>query len=550
MLKIKLLFVALLSFMAAGFAQTVVTGTLLGFDGKPMIKEKVILKSPQFPSVDKDIKSVTPDKNGKFKIQVDSAGISMLYFVGVDHEPYQMALYVDKPEKINVNVRLKAYNYLNDFSKAALLGNFNEWLDAKAILMTKNSDGTYSAEIDSKSDTVIYRLKNVADGDLVEGTQSDAFVYDLYYGYNSLIFSKPGKVKITFDPNKLLRSDAKRKVSFSDPHSFAARFAHVYNEILENRAAAQKALKDFMSAGKDIRAFKYDWSKAVKSYETQIKAEKNKIIKDEMLIGYLELATARADLDSNVAKQALADLTPDSFLWSIDPEAIDVILKITHANLPMISEYLDKVANENSSVSVKTYTLYDLFMIAKYSGKNDEASKYYNILVNKYGDTEIGKMIKERFTDVQHVKVGSPMPEFSFVSLDDSSKVITNQSLKGKNYMIDFWATWCGPCVGQMKTLNDAYEKYKGKNFEMISVSFDRSAEDVMKFRQGEWKMPWFNSYVSANDQQKIMKDFDIIGIPNPILVNDKGIVVALQGDLRDESLDKTLNNLLDTGNK
>jgi len=542
MLRIKLLAVFVFSFIVFSNAQTIVKGTLVGYNGKPMVNASVALKQPLDITV---IKSAAADKDGKFKIEVDSSGIWILYFTGVDHEPYQMALYVDKSSTVNVNVRLKTYGYLNDFSNAKVLGNFNGWLDSTAVPMTKNADGTYSAEVDSRSDTVIYRLQNVAKEDLVEGTQADAYAFNDYQGYNSLIFSKPGKVKITFDPNKLVTSSNPQEVKFARPSSFAARFAEVYDEIVNNRSVFTKAVKEFQASGQDLKTFKYDWTKEVDNFASQIHAEKNNIVRDELMFGYLELANMRANLDTNIVKQAMVYLTPSSVIWSLNPIVVQAGLYLSRAGKEKVDEFLTQAAGENKSITVRTDMLYLLFTRAKFMNKPDEASKYYNILVTQYGNTEVGKMVKERFSNVVHVKVGSPMPSFSFVSLDDSSKVVTNESLKGKNYLMDFWATWCGPCVGQMQTLNDAYEKYKGKNFEMISVSFDRSAGDVTKFRSEQWKMPWFNSFVDPNTQQKILKDFDIIGIPNPILVNDKGIVVAVQGDLESESLDKTLNELL-----
>jgi hypothetical protein len=123
-------------------AQTIITGTLVGFDGKPMIKSGVSLKQPMNDSV---FKFVEAGKDGKFNIQIDSAGIWILHFVGVNHTAYQMALYVDKPVTENVDVRLKTVEYQNDFSKAEVVGNFNDWLILSAFPMKKDSDGKYSA---------------------------------------------------------------------------------------------------------------------------------------------------------------------------------------------------------------------------------------------------------------------------------------------------------------------------------------------------------------------------------------------------------------------
>ncbi len=541
MRSLKFLLVFLFSFIAIGHAQTIVTGTLVGYDGKPMVNANVVLKQPLDDTV---FKSFDVGKDGKFKFEVDTTGIWIIYFTGVNHRAYQTALYVDKPATLDVKVRLKTYEYLSDFSHAEIMGNFNNWL-APDVKMEENSDGTYSAEIDSKSDSVIYRLLNVAKGDAVEGTDEDSYIYNGYEGYNSVILSKPGKVKIVFDPKKLVKSTRSSEATFSDSASLNVQFAITYNKILENRLAIRKAIMEYQSSGEDLKAFRYDWTKEVDLLTSEIKAEKNNLLRNELLIGYLDLATMTAKVDSAMVVKAIKDIPPSSFLWSLNPNILQSAFSIAGVRGKKYEESLKRFVSENKNVNVKSFTLFLLFMDARAQKKEDDASKYYQTLVGKYANTYVGAMVKERFSDVAHVKVGSPIPKFSFVSLDDSSKVVTNESLKGKNYMIDFWATWCGSCVGQMKLLNDAYEKYKNKNFTIVSVSFDRTPQDIIKFRNEKWKMPWFNSFIAINMQVDTQKEFDIMGIPNPIFVNDKGIVVATQGDLYGEKLDKTLGNLL-----
>lgn len=111
--------------------------------------------------------------------------------------------------------------------------------------------------------------------------------------------------------------------------------------------------------------------------------------------------------------------------------------------------------------------------------------------------------------------------------------------------MIDFWATWCGPCVGEMEALHKAYAKFKDKNFVILSVSFDASPQDVLKFRQDKWQMPWLHAFADQGFDSKMAKDFETIGIPHPILVDTAGTIVATEEDLRGESLEKTLEKYL-----
>jgi len=485
-----------------------------------------------------------------------------------------MAVYVDKPAVENVNVRLKTHEYLDDFSDVEVTGGFNNWLPATAVPMTKNPDGTYSAAVDSKSDTLAYRLINAAKGDTVEGTDADGYVYNGYEGYNSLIFAKPGKVKIIFNPAKLVKSSLPVKVTFQNSASLTAQFADAYNLILNNRLAVRSAFQDFKKSGKDIKNYKFDFSKEVDSFNAAIKKTKYDIVKNELRIGYLEFKSFNPGPDTALSN-AVKKIPPSSILWSLNPSIIPIACSLAFGRegKENLEEYMKQFVSRNNSILVKSTTLFSLFVYSKMQKKPDDVAGYYNTLITQYANTSIGKMVKEYFPDAfhvkpgspfsylsdsslakagipalsdsNHVKVGSPVPSFSFISLDDSSKFVNNDSMKGKYYMIDFWATWCGPCVGEMKSLHAAYEKYKNKNFTIISVSLDKAPEDIIKFRNNKWKMPWFNSFISGSDRLKIAKDFYVYTIPAPVLVNEKGIVVAIQEDLRGENLDKTLGNLL-----
>ncbi len=94
-----------------------------------------------------------------------------------------------------------------------------------------------------------------------------------------------------------------------------------------------------------------------------------------------------------------------------------------------------------------------------------------------------------------------------------------------------------------MDNLHKAYEKFKSKNFEILSLSLDQKAEDVTKFRSEKWKMPWLHAFVT-NDKQ-VTGAFEVVAIPRPLLVDGSGMIVAMEGDLRGEKLEQTLAKFL-----
>lgn len=146
-----------------------------------------------------------------------------------------------------------------------------------------------------------------------------------------------------------------------------------------------------------------------------------------------------------------------------------------------------------------------------------------------------------------HLAIGKPAPQFSLPLISDATRTFSNRALAGKFYLIDIWATWCGPCLAERAALHHAYAKYRNHGFSIVSVSMDKEPAAVTAYRQRRWSMPWTNVFLAGGQNGEIAKKFDVdwIGLPRLALVDPQGIVVALQDDLGRDSLEATLQRLI-----
>jgi len=117
--------------------------------------------------------------------------------------------------------------------------------------------------------------------------------------------------------------------------------------------------------------------------------------------------------------------------------------------------------------------------------------------------------------------------------------------MTGQIYMINFWATWCGPCTVEMPYLHKAFERFKRHEFTIISVSEDDSPSTVLKYRKHEWAMPWQNALASNQTNGSISMSFGVKGIPFPVQVSSKGTILALGDDLKGQNLELTLQKFI-----
>lgn len=173
----------------------------------------------------------------------------------------------------------------------------------------------------------------------------------------------------------------------------------------------------------------------------------------------------------------------------------------------------------------------------KQLGQNENDRNALNGLANiheKLGHTELAREYKLK-VDPSLGWVGEVLPDFSS-AVDLEGKPISLADYRGKIVLLDFWAVWCGPCLGEIPRIKAVYEKYHDKGFEVIGVSLDEDAAVLREFVT-EQEVPWRQILDGDGFGGAFAKRYGIRSIPAPFLINREGKVISVKarGSLLDE---------------
>lgn len=140
------------------------------------------------------------------------------------------------------------------------------------------------------------------------------------------------------------------------------------------------------------------------------------------------------------------------------------------------------------------------------------------------------------------VAVGKSIKPFSAKNLSGQDYDLSQILKENKYVLVEFWASWCGPCRAEIPHMKKAYENFSNKGFEIVSFSLDHKRKNWEKASNDE-QLPWLNISDLLAYDSPVTKMYGIRGIPANFLVDSQGTIVAL--DLRQDRLDKKLEELL-----
>jgi thiol-disulfide isomerase/thioredoxin len=174
---------------------------------------------------------------------------------------------------------------------------------------------------------------------------------------------------------------------------------------------------------------------------------------------------------------------------------------------------------------------YELLLMAAENADPEKARAIIKEIDTAKAPAEAREMAKGLAKRVE--MVGKPL-DLKFKALD--GRDVDLASLKGKVVLVDFWATWCGPCVAELPHVKEAYSKLHPKGFEIVGIDFDEDKSALESFVK-EKEMAWPQYFDGKGWGNAFGQEYGITGIPAMWLVNKKGELVDLnaRGELENK---------------
>lgn len=308
-------------------------------------------------------------------------------------------------------------------------------------------------------------------------------------------------------------------------------------------AAVQSDLEARRKAGEPREQLRPDLDKAL-VHLRHLKASAQGELKEACLVAELQVVT-RYLWKSDLADQIFQAVPPESPAWQA--ANAEMLMNLAPLLGSQSSAFIQRMEAKGLP-SLRPAVLAGMVLFHLEEGRPAEAENLLARLKAAWPKDPSVLQAAEFLEADRATAVGAQAPDFSLASLDQPDRNFTKAAFKGRYLMLEFWATWCGPCMKELPATHKAYARFHGKGLEILSLSMDRSPADVTKQRnRPETPMPWNHAFVgTGGSQPPVVRAYRADAIPALFLIGPDGRIAARGEELRGPMLEKTLSRLLE----
>jgi peroxiredoxin len=142
---------------------------------------------------------------------------------------------------------------------------------------------------------------------------------------------------------------------------------------------------------------------------------------------------------------------------------------------------------------------------------------------------------------LESLNIGQEAPDFKAQTIEGEDLSLSD--LRGQFVLLEFWATWCGPCLPEIPHLKTMQEKYQDSDFKIVGISLDRDKDTLRNFLE-EREMEWAQIFVDEGWEGDIARQYNVSGIPRMYFIDPEGRIIAR--DLRGEEMVSVIEEIVD----
>lgn len=554
-----------------------IAGRLLAHDGTPLRHAELIVRREGF----REAKATEVlDDDGSFRVSVPS-GVYSVVIAAVDHRMVLRSTVVT--DDLRVEGRLGTYARTDP---GQTLGIRSEYLDAEGTVVAPGpgaaarvTEGVYRLELPSKppgATRLRYQLVAAGGGRTYNGPLADEYQSDGGGDFWSIV-DVSTKDALELDLGALPPADLRPQLEWtgeSEPtvalHDYQDRWYGAIDElrgrIPRKDGKILEMTEELQAEATALAAKAREEIDAVADPTTQALLRMFHLSMFGAFLGTMRDAKAMREevawiLDhlSPTDPHIALLLNLDNFLYSARRDADEAFVARSDA-------WLERRAREHAEPSLAIDALEILMGAA--NDRHDEArlAELYAVVVDeRFDGTFAQARLKQRYDPDRILQRGKPFPAFDFAALRDADGRVTSTDRAGTLYLIEFWATWCGPCVAEMPKLHATYAAINGAKpgkgrgdegmrrllpakhpkIEFVFVSLDAAPGEVEAFRKEHWSMPWAHGFVGQTGEKDAMQRYGFSGVPTAVLVDETGTILEVNGPLRGVELQPTLERVL-----
>jgi beta-lactamase regulating signal transducer with metallopeptidase domain/peroxiredoxin len=239
--------------------------------------------------------------------------------------------------------------------------------------------------------------------------------------------------------------------------------------------------------------------------------------------------------------EAITHLGPDARAWSLAFNQIDNAYFASEEK--SVTDYIALLKRLHGTLTHPRSQGALRLELADYyrsEGQGEQAKKLLQEVVSLDADSIMTDMALGHLYEMESLNVGQQAPDFEATTI--GGERVSLSDLRGQVVLIEFWATWCGPCYPEIPYLRDVWAKYQGEDFQLIGVALDRDAEALQQVVD-ERGITWPQVRQEEGFGGPIAERYNVSGIPRAYLIGPDGTIVAK--DFRKEEIEREVRRLM-----